>query len=255
MQTESNGNIQTVERAFLVLETISRIGPVTFTDLQKNLSLNKASLSRIINTLLSIGYIKKNQENGALSLTMKAYEVGISAAQNQNQISLINSTLIDLRNETGLISQFSIEDNNELLCLQSMGYENSVFSVHTNVGQRSPLYSSSAGKAILATRSNSEIMEKWKYFDIQPLTARTHTSLESLLKDIDSIRRRGYALDMEETDYGLFCLGTVIMNHARVPIGSISVSGSSMTPEEEERLGKTVIQYAKRLSTLLGYTI
>ena len=255
MLTESNDNIQTIERAFLALETISRIEPVNFTDLQKKLGLNKASLSRIINTLISIGYIQKNQQNGALSLTLKAYEVGISAVQNQNQISLINSTLVDLRNDTGLICQFSIEDNNELICLQSIGYENSVFSVHTNVGMRSPLYCTSAGKSILATYSNIEIMEKWKNFNVRPLTPNTHTDVQSLLKDIDEIRRRGYALDMEENDYGLFCLGTVIMNHARTPIGAISVSGSSMTPEEEERLSKIVTQYARRLSSLLGYTL
>lgn len=136
-----------------------------------------------------------------------------------------------------------------------MGYENSVFSVHTSVGMRSPLYSTSAGKAILATYSNIEIMKKWENFDVHPLTPHTHTNVQSLLKDIDEIRQRGYALDMEENDYGLFCLGTVIMNHARTPIGAISVSSNSMTPEEEERLSKTVIQYARRLSSLLGYTL
>lgn len=255
MHTGSTDNIQTIERAFQALETISRTGPVNFTELHKELNLNKASLSRIVNTLISIGYIEKNKQSGELYLTLKAYEVGISAVQNNNQISLINSTLVDLRNETGLISQFSIEDNNELICLQSISLENSVFSVHTSVGKRTPLYSASAGKAILATYSNSEIMEKWKSFDVRPITTNTHTDIQSLLKDINEIRQRGYALDMEENDYGLFCVGAVIMNQSRKPIGAISVSGSSMTPEIEKHLGKIVTQAARRLSNLLGYTL
>lgn len=246
-------NIQAIERAFLALETISRIGPISFTDLLKELNFNKASLSRIIATLISTGYIEKNQEHGTLSITLKAYEIGISAVQNQRQISLINSVLVDLRNETNLISQFSIEENNDLLCLQSLGHENTVFSVHSDVGSRTPLYASSAGKAILATYSNSEIMKKWETFDIKPLTTHTHTNFESLMSDIDQVRKRGYALDMEENDYGLFCLGTVIMGHTRTPVGAISISSNSMTEAEEQRLSQIVIQHAKRLSTLLGF--
>ncbi len=253
MERESK-NIQTVERAFLALETISRIGPVNFTDLQKRLDINKASLSRITNTLESIGYIERNKQNGNLSLTLKSYEVGISAVQNQNQISLINSTLIDLRNETGLIAQFSIEDNNELICLQSMANNDSVYSTHTSVGERSPLYSTSAGKAILATYSNNEIGEKWNSFDVKPLTKNTIITVESLIDDLNKTRERGYALDIEENDYDLFCMGSAILNHNRTPIGAISVSGTSMTKEEEEHLSKIVLTYSKRLSTLLGYT-
>ena len=253
MGKESN-NILSIERAFLALETISRIGPANFTDLQKTLGINKASLSRIINTLESIGYIEKNKQNGNLSLTLKSYEVGISAVQNQNQISLINSTLIDLRNETGLISQFSIEDNYELICLQSMANNDSVYSSHTSVGQRSPLYSTSAGKAILATYSNNEIYEMWEHLNVKPLTSNTITTVEELIEDLNKTRTRGYALDIEENEYGLFCMGTAILNQHRTPIGAISVSGTSMTKEEEENLSKIVPVYSKRLSTLLGYT-
>ena len=55
----------------------------------------------------------------------------------------------------GVIAQFSVEDNNELLCLESYDPTGSSFSVYTRVGQRSPLYSTSAGKAILSTYSTT----------------------------------------------------------------------------------------------------
>ncbi len=252
-ENTKSDTIQSVDRAFLVLETLSRLGSLSLNDLHKELKLNKASLSRLTHTLVTNGYIEKNPLNGNFSLTLKSYEVGISAIQNLDQINLVNSILVDLHKETGLIAQFSVEDKNELICLQSIGQKNSAFSVYTNVGKRSPLYCTSAGKALLATYSNSDVIEKWEQFNVKPFTEHTHINVQSLLQDIGEIRQNNYALDMEENEYGVFCMGTVVMKHTRTPLGAISISGTSMTKDEEERLSSLLLSYSQRLSGLLGY--
>ena len=110
--------IQAIDRAFQILETISRSGNMTLAELHEKMNISKASLSRLVYTLVENGYIEK-RPNNEYSLTLKAYEVGINAVQNLDQISLINSTLADLSRETGRVAQFSVEDNNQLLCVQS----------------------------------------------------------------------------------------------------------------------------------------
>lgn len=139
--------IQAVDRALQILETIGRASSMSLAELNKEIKVNKASLSRLVYTLVQNGYLVKNEKNGDYSLTLKTYEVGLNAVQNLDKLSLINSTLLDLNNRCGRISQFSVEDNNQLLCLQSIGKEAMSFSVYTSVGHRSPLYSTSAGKA------------------------------------------------------------------------------------------------------------
>ncbi|UQZ88877.1 IclR family transcriptional regulator [Deltaproteobacteria bacterium Smac51] len=245
--------VQSVERALQVLEIVSRLGSVSLNDLRRELDVNKASLLRLAHTLVVNGYMAKSPQTGNYSLTLKTYEVGISAVQSLNQISIINTVLVDLRKETERIAQFSIEDNNELICLQSIGQTNPVFSVYTSVGKRSPLYCTSAGKAILSTYSNDEIIGKWDKLDPKPLTQNTHVDVQSLLKDIGEIRRRNYAVDREENEYNVFCVGAVVMNHTRTPIGAISVSAGSLTEAEEERVSPLVVNAARRLSNLLGY--
>ena len=155
--------IQAVDRALQILETIGRASSMSLAELNKEIKVNKASLSRLVYTLVQNGYLVKNEKNGDYSLTLKTYEVGLNAVQNLDKLSLINSTLLDLNNRCGRISQFSVEDNNQLLCLQSIGKEAMSFSVYTSVGHRSPLYSTSAGKALLSTYSNGEIIEM-KFF-------------------------------------------------------------------------------------------
>ena len=162
---------------------------------------------------------------------------------------------MDLYNRTGRIAQFSVEDNNQLLCLQSIGKEAVSFSIYTSVGHRSPLYSTSAGKALLSTYSNGEIIEKWDKMNIQSLTENTLIDLQLFLQDIGLTRQRGYALDREENEYHVFCVGSVIMDFSNRPIGSISISGSSLTEQEEKELSSLLMTSCRKLSGLLGYAI
>ncbi len=244
--------IQAVERAFQVMETISRQGNTTAADLSRQLHISKASLARLLYTMVQCGYLELTK-NGEYVLTLKPYEVGVNAVQNLDKLSLINSTLVELNRETGRISQFSIDDSNQLLCIQSIGQSPTSFSVRTNVGSRSPLYCTSAGKAILAFYSNGDIISRWEHFDIKSLTLNTITDLQEFLKEIATIRQHGYAVDREESEYQLFCVGTTVKDHTGLPIGAISLSGNTLTKEEESRISAAVIQAAQQLSGLLGY--
>ena len=245
--------IQSVERAFLILETISREGSISLADLHQHLKINKASLSRLVFTLVNQGYVEKNQKTGEYSLTLKTYEIGINAVENLDKLSLINSTLVELNRKTGRIAQFSVEDHHELLCIQSIGQKSPSFSVYTNVGRRSPLYCTSAGKAILSTYSNSEIMEEWKKMNILPLTEHTITDVHEFLQEMAKVRQAQYALDREENEYQIFCVGAIVMDHTNSPIGAVSLTGTTLSKEEEQEVSQILLQGTKSLSNLLGY--
>ena len=252
MPDETSTN-QSIARALTILELISRNGYMNLTDLYKAMKISKSSLMRMANTLRAYGYLSKNEQTGEYSLTLKLYEVGISAVQNLDKISLINSTLAELSNETGRIAQFSVEDNNQLLCIQSIGQKSAFFSVYTNVGWRSPLYSTSAGKSILSTYPNEQIIEKWESFNVKALTENTHNNVQSLLRDISETRIRCYAVDREENEYNVFCVGAAVVGYAGAPMGAVSISGKSLTNEEEMAIKDILLPAVKRLSGLLGY--
>lgn len=254
MQTENKlETIQAVDRAFQILELLSRNGSMSLNDLHKEIKVNKASLLRLAYTLVQNGYLDKHPQTGNYSLTMKTYEIGIRSIQNLDKMSLINSILADLSAETGRIAQFSIEDHNQLLCLQSIGQKSSSFSVYTNVGNRSPLYCTSAGKAILASYSNSQVMEKWDFLNVKKLTEHTITDVHKLLEELSEIRERHYALDREENEYNVYCVGAVVMGSMNMPVGAVSISGRSLTSEEEKQIAEALIPAVKLLSGCMGY--
>ena len=106
----------------------------------------------------------------------------------------------------------------------------------------------------MSTYSNAEILRKWEMMDAKPLTPNTIRTADELMQDIARIRERNYALDIEENEPGLFCLGTVLMNYNRKPLGAISLSSRSMTEEEQMRYAQSLLQHTRRLSSMLGYS-
>lgn len=188
-------SIQTVDRAFQILESISEKGALSLNELRQIVGVNKASLHRLIYTLTEDGY--------------------------------------------------------HLVCIQNIGQKSPSFSIYTNVGRRSPLYATSAGKAILAAYTNAELLQKWNNFDVQKLIDNTITDVQDLLKDLANVRQRQYALDMEENGYNVFCIGSVVPGSHKQPIRAISLSGCSMTPEGEKKLATELLPATRLLSDLL----
>ncbi len=94
---------------------------------------------------------------GNYSLTFVPYEIGIRAVRRVDYITFIRETLDKLSEELEVVAQFSVREQNELLCLESFDSTRSNFSVYTRVGIRSQLYATSAGKAILSTYDDDAI--------------------------------------------------------------------------------------------------
>lgn len=244
-----------LDRGIRILELLSEHKKLSLNELHQLLGVGKASLLRLCYTLVNLGYLNKDENTGDYSLTMKMYEIGLRTVQNVDKMSVINSTLTELNNLTGRIAQFSVEDNNTLLCLQSIDKsDNLLSSVYTSRGGRSPLYCTSAGKAILSTYSNTDILEKFDRMDVKSLTKNTITDGQALLADIVETRKRGYALDLEENEPNLCCIGTIVLGQSGQPVGAISLSGSVFKDEKEiEELAGILLPAVARLSGMMGY--
>jgi DNA-binding IclR family transcriptional regulator len=83
------------------------------------------------------------------------------------------------------------------------------------------------------------------------------TSREALLKDLDKIRERGFAIDDGEHEAEVRCSAAPILNHLKEPIASFSVSGPKwrLSDEKLEEIGKMVHDTALEISNRLGFQV
>ena len=76
----------------------------------------------------------------------------------------------------------------------------------------------------------------------------------TLIEELRHVRRNGFAMDREEFQPGVICVGSAIRDHAGAVVGAISASAPAMRATEEHLalMRQEVIAAANALSAELG---
>jgi IclR family acetate operon transcriptional repressor len=106
-------------------------------------------------------------------------------------------------------------------------------------GTRALFHASGIGKAILAHRAPDAVAASLKRTGLPRFTDRTLTRLPELLADLAEVRARGFAVDDEERNAGMRCVGAPIFNEFGEAVAGLSLSGPTVrvTPEAIARFG------------------
>jgi len=72
---------------------------------------------------------------------------------------------------------------------------------------------------------------------------------------LKAVRERGYAIDNEESEEGLRCVGAVVLGHNARPLGAISISAPSfrLPLEKVPAVAASVCRASRALSLESGY--
>jgi IclR family transcriptional regulator, KDG regulon repressor len=86
---------------------------------------------------------------------------------------------------------------------------------------------SALGKSILAFLPRERVLSLVRSSNTKPPNSRKNGWTTALFRELDQVRRSGFAVDNEQVEKGLRCVGAPIFDRNGQPIGSISVSGST----------------------------
>lgn len=122
----------------------------------------------------------------------------------------------------------------------------------SDVGRRLPASHTATGKAILASLSDDELQEQLGGVRSLPTpTERSLGSVRELLADLEATRRRGYALDDEETVNGLVCVAAVVPGTGDEP-SRCAVSHTMLKSQATEDHTKEVVPIVRRIASEIG---
>jgi IclR family acetate operon transcriptional repressor len=118
------------------------------------------------------------------------------------------------------------------------------FRMSATVGCRMPAHHTSMGKAMLAgDAAESGLLAK-----------ESRSSLQKLRKELEMVRQRGYAVDDEENEPGVACIGAPILDANGQAIAAMSVSGPvHRVLANEKKIAEALIDGCATVSKGLGY--
>ena len=252
-----DGGVQSVDRALSILETLAEDDEgYRLSDLAVRTGLSASTVHRLLATLESRRFVQLDRTQSKWHVGSRAFTVGASFARRRNFSTQAIPYLRKLRDLTRETANLAVVDDEFIIVLTRMESREIMRSL-TLVGGRVPMVTSGVGKAVLATYSDEDVGAVIRHRGMPRLTEKSIVRPSDLFKELEKIRKQGFALDDEEACIGLRCVAAVVYNDCADPLAAISVSGmtSRMTDQRLPEIGQIVRDVATELTAALGGVI
>lgn len=247
--------VPAIERADKIINIIAqKPNEYRLIDLSNELDINKSSLFSSLNTLETLGWVKKgNDDTYTLGMRM-----GILSALYFSQFDLISTFSIksvDTVNKLGETVQLSIIEGTDIIYL-SKKEGSSPVRLATDPGMRLSAHSTAMGKVHLSKYDFKQLEDLYSGVILEPRTSKTVTTLEELGKQIEEVNESGFIWEHEEAVEGFVCVAAPIKNHEDEIIAAVSVTMlASRYEEKREQAELEIIDLAKQVSLKAGYNL
>jgi IclR family transcriptional regulator, KDG regulon repressor len=254
MPAKGSYHVQVLDRAFAILDAVAEKGSlVRVAELSKQLKLDKSTVFRLLKVLEQNKYLERAPSDGKYRLGTKLLHLGMLALAEVDVAKASQAYLERLVSLTGETAHMGVLRNGQIISVAvAQGSMNLRLGV--SVGGSSPPHCTALGKAILAFLPAEECLSVIERIHFATHTPHTIAKKSAFMKELKTVRERGYSIDNEEFEPGLKCIGAPVHNYSGKVVGAISVAGPAfrMTNSNLARLGRTVMHTARQLSEELG---
>lgn len=250
----ANQGIASVLRALDMIELVARSdGEVGVTELAARCGVHKSSVSRIMATLASRGYVRQNPDTGKYSLGLHLAELGSACLAKIDIRQVAKPYIEELRRATGETVHLAVIMDSSMVYIDKSESEH-VLGMKSRVGSSVPLHCTGLGKALCAFLPEDFVLARLKRAGMTKYTPNTITDVDSFLACLARVRECGYAFDDEEHEEGIRCVAVPVMDHAGRPVAAISASGPTVRVSRERQLEMIplVAEAGRRISAALG---
>jgi IclR family acetate operon transcriptional repressor len=193
------GGVQSIERAFAVLEVMADLGGVAgLSRLAEASGLPLPTIHRLVRTLVDTGYLRPH--------------------------------LVRLVTDLGESANLAMLDGDQVVYVAQAPSAHSM-RMFTEVGRRVLPHCTAVGKAMLAEMPADQVSELLDRTGMPGYTPQTITERDTFFEALTKISEQGYAIDESEQEMGVRCVAlTVPGGPARL---AISLSGPAVRMTED----------------------
>ena len=213
---------KTIEKGLSILSLFDREHTrLTLAEISQKTDINKTSTYRFVNTLVQLGYLKKNANSKLLKLGPKSLLLGHNFIHGfdllQNIKPLIDKTFVEHR----ISIDSALLDGLQLLALYRREAPNTITFRQPLISR--DLHARAMGKAVLAYFDPNTLQQFFESVSLYKYTPNTITKKNKLKAELEETKNRGYSINNQEFMLGLICIGAPLMNFkTKKVVGGIS---------------------------------
>lgn len=248
--------IQTVDKALELMEQFQDdVEELGVKELGRRLQLAPNRVFRLLATLESRNYIEQNEATKGYRLGIKTHLLGRAFVEHMlllRQARPVQESLVRMCKETSYVS---IRKEFRSVYLEAVETDLPV-RVASRIGSKYPLHCTEAGK-VFATQLSDEDLKRYLSRELQSFTPNTINDPERLAEQLREAAACGYAVDNEESEIGVTCVGTAVRDRSGAIVGAVSISGPTtrLTPKRVQKELIPLLKDAGQLISIrLGYS-
>lgn len=244
--------LNSVDRAVAVLEALQVSPGASLAEVARSTGLSEPTTLRYLSALRDHRFVTRDPYTGAYQLGIKLFELGHRALGEPDPRDVARPYLRALRDEFGETAEMAVHEEGRLVVIEVEQALHDVAKGAT-VGEPDHWHSTSLGKSILAELDEPAARTILAGAKLTRFTSRTMVDPDEVLVSLRKIRAAGYAIDDEESEVGLRCIGAAVNDAFDEPRFAISLSGPTyrMTLDSVSRIAKAVRETAAEISRAL----
>jgi IclR family pca regulon transcriptional regulator len=242
--------IQSLAKGLTTLQTFAESGhPLALTELAQALGTTNATATRLCYTLTELGFIHRNEQR-QYHLTPKVLSLGYSVICGLEWRKIAKYYLECLFDEVQETVNLSILEGREILYIIRIR-KRKYLPFDIQVGTKLPVYCTGMGKVLMSMGPPEKTRPILERLDFKPLTHRTITSLQEFVRELENVRRKGYAINDEELSAGNLCVAAPVLDNKGYAVAAINIAMPTTQYsriEMEEKFSFHVMIVAKQIS-------
>jgi sugar lactone lactonase YvrE/DNA-binding IclR family transcriptional regulator len=253
-EAPANPGVQALTRGIQILDVVAASAhPPRFTELLEATGVPKGTLHRLLQALVDERLLKHDARDQTYQLASRLFEWAHKVWDAFDLRGAAEPELQRLRDMTDETVRLGILDGSSVLYIDQRDVAQPL-RLNNGVGSRAAPHASGLGKAILAHLPLAKRRALMADLALERMTANTIVDPEELIRQLDLIKARGYAVSIDEQNTGISSVAAPILDHMNQPIGAIGIIGPSfrLPPDRLHALGRDVIEAARRISGNIG---
>ncbi len=227
MKESQDIKIKSLQKAIEVLNCFVKKPVLGVTEISEMLDLYKSNVHNILNTYKSMGFVEQDEESGKYRLSVGIFDLSRALGDRYAITKIAQPYMQELSNITNDNVYLAVPHDGEVLYLEATYPANATHLMRSLFGKRAEMYCTGLGKAMLSNMPE-EFIERYLEQDFIQYTEQTITERVRLKKELLLTKKRGYAVDNMEHEFGVKCVALPIFDARGNVVAALSVSGASI---------------------------
>lgn len=244
----SAARIESAQRAVSILDALAEGGEQGTNELARRIGVAPSTVSRQLGTLTDSGLVEHVAANGRYRLGIRVVRLANAVLARLDVRAVARPHLEDLVHATGETATLSVAGADDAVTVDFVAGAHSVQHV-TQLGRPSIAHATSAGKVMLAFTERP-----LPRAPLHAYTRRTITDPARLAREIERVRRQGYAEAVDERETGLSAIAAPVFGSAGELAGIVALQGpTTRFGRQELRAALSILlERAAAISAALG---